>query len=91
MFFIHVTQLFQQTRQFAARFGKVVFDALHLARKLGALDQFVIEQFAQSFGEDLGGDAGNKSLQRPGRVTPRPMAARTAADHLQPTTSSSRR
>ena len=62
MFFIQVTQLFQQTCQFAARFGELVFDALHLARKLGACDQFVIEQFAQSLGEDLGGNAGDESL-----------------------------
>lgn len=62
MFFIQVTQLFQQTCQFAARFGELVFDALHLARKLGACDQFVIEQFAQSLGEDLGGNAEDESL-----------------------------
>lgn len=66
MFFIQVAQLFQQTCQFAARFSELVFDTLHLARKLGARDQFVIEQFTQSFGENLGGDAGDESLQLTG-------------------------
>ncbi len=66
MLFVQVAQLFQQARQFAARFGELVFDTLHLARKLRARDQFVIEQFAQTLGEDLGGNAGDESLQLTG-------------------------
>lgn len=77
--------------QLRAGGGERILRARHLARNLRPRDEAKVHELRSLSLSTFVEMPGMNRSSCPGRDTPRPMAASTAADHLQPTTSSNRR